>query len=412
MNARLIWLTLLLLPLLGACVAGQPAHSPVESGTTNAPTSSKITPTRPPQCTVVTNRALPTPARGPQVPPVGENEWMRGSPEAEITLLFYSDFQCPGCAAVAPLLTRLVSNHPQVKVVYRHYPLLPIHDKAAQAAQAAEAAGAQGKFWAMHDLLFSRRDEWVTLSAADFDAWLEMRAADLELDVRRFNDERNSPAMAEAIRQAYEQNLALQMPGTPYLLINGNPYEGPLRYGDLEVVIALLALEKRQFDTCPPFTIDLSHQYWARLATEKGEVTLELLAEKAPLAVNNFVFLARQKWYDGVTFHRVIPGFVAQAGDPSGTGLGGPGYAFDNEISDLRFDQPGLVGMANAGPGTNGSQFFITYSALPHLDGLFTIFGRVLTGMEVLLALTPRDPSQSLDLPPGDRILSVEIIEK
>jgi cyclophilin family peptidyl-prolyl cis-trans isomerase len=109
----------------------------------------------------------------------------------------------------------------------------------------------------------------------------------------------------------------------------------------------------------------------------------------------------------------VLPDFVAQAGDPSGTGYGGPGYAFDNEITpELSFDQPGVLAMANAGAGSNGSQFFITYSAVPRLDGGYTIFGRLISGFENLKKLTPRDPSKSMDLEPGDAILDVEIIEK
>jgi cyclophilin family peptidyl-prolyl cis-trans isomerase len=131
------------------------------------------------------------------------------------------------------------------------------------------------------------------------------------------------------------------------------------------------------------------------------------------LAVNNFIFLVKQGWYDGVTFHRVLPGYIAQAGDRSGTGFGGPGYAFDNEISSfLTFDGPGVVAMANAGPGSNGSQFFITYTATPNLNGGYTIFGRVIAGMAVAQMLTPRDPSRALDLPPGDKILSVTIEEQ
>jgi cyclophilin family peptidyl-prolyl cis-trans isomerase len=114
-----------------------------------------------------------------------------------------------------------------------------------------------------------------------------------------------------------------------------------------------------------------------------------------------------------VTFHRVIPGFVAQGGDPTGTGFGGPGYAFDNEISpDLKFDQPGLLSMANSGPGSNGSQFFITLSPLPNLDGGYTIFGRVVSGMDLVNQITARDPGQNPNLPPGDLILGVTIEEK
>ncbi|HEY5669632.1 MAG TPA: peptidylprolyl isomerase [Anaerolineales bacterium] len=160
-------------------------------------------------------------------------------------------------------------------------------------------------------------------------------------------------------------------------------------------------------------TIDASKQYVAILHTEKGDITIELYADKAPLAVNNFIFLARNGWYDEVTFHRVMENFVAQAGDPSGTGFGTPGYAFSNEISpDLKFDKAGIVAMANAGPDSNGSQFFITYAPTPQLDGGYTIFGQVISGMDVAESLTPRDPSQALDLPPGDEIISVEIQER
>jgi cyclophilin family peptidyl-prolyl cis-trans isomerase len=129
--------------------------------------------------------------------------------------------------------------------------------------------------------------------------------------------------------------------------------------------------------------------------------------------VNNFIFLANQGWYDNVTFHRVLEGFVAQSGDPTGTGFGGPGYAFSNEITpELNFEEAGILAMANAGPDSNGSQFFITYGPAPQLDGGYTIFGRVLSGMEVVEDLKLRDPSQGIGLPAGDVILGISIEEK
>jgi cyclophilin family peptidyl-prolyl cis-trans isomerase len=186
-----------------------------------------------------------------------------------------------------------------------------------------------------------------------------------------------------------------------------------LNMANLEAVVALTVLEKRQFSECPVLVIDPSKQYFAVLKTEKGDITIELYADKAPLAVNSFIFLAKQNWFDGVSFHRVIPGFVAQAGDPTGTGFGGPGYAFDNEIvPGLKFDRPGVVAMANAGAGSNGSQFFITYAAVPRLNGDYTIFGQVVQGLDVALKLTARNPAENMDLPPGDLILDVEITEK
>ena len=162
----------------------------------------------------------------------------------------------------------------------------------------------------------------------------------------------------------------------------------------------------------PAMTIDTAKQYEAVLRTEKGSIRIQLFDDQAPKTVNNFVFLARQGYYDNVTFHRVLPGFMAQTGDPTGTGSGGPGYKFEDEFSpDLKHDSEGIVSMANSGANTNGSQFFITYAPQPHLDNLHTVFGKVIEGMDVVKALTPRDPSDP-SAKPGDLILGVEIIEK
>ncbi len=168
----------------------------------------------------------------------------------------------------------------------------------------------------------------------------------------------------------------------------------------------------KQWSTPPEMTIDVNKSYTATIETAKGNIVIELLPKIAPKTVNNFVFLARQGFYDGGTFHRVIKDFMAQGGDPSGTGAGGPGYSFEDEFSsDVTFDGPGLLAMANAGPATNGSQFFITYVATPHLNGLHTIFGKVTAGLEVALALTERDP-QDPNAPPGDVIKTISIEEK
>ena len=214
-------------------------------------------------------------------------------------------------------------------------------------------------------------------------------------------------------RSMYDAAKKLSIPAVPLVLINGALQPSyVLDYQSISDVVGLIALGKKQFTQCPSFNVDSKKQYIATLHTEKGDIVIQLFADKAPLAVNSFVFLARQGWFDGVTFHRVIPGFMAQAGDPSGTGRGNPGYFFKNEISDLKFDKPGMVGMANSGFDTNGSQFFITYAPAPNLDGSYTIFGQVLSGLDVAEKLTPRDPSQGATLQPGDKILSVDIEEK
>lgn len=161
----------------------------------------------------------------------------------------------------------------------------------------------------------------------------------------------------------------------------------------------------------PAMAIDPTKQYTATIVTEKGDITLQLFADKASRTVNNFVFLARQGFYDGVTFHRVITGFMAQTGDRTGTGAGGPGYTFDDEFHpDLKHDAAGIVSMANSGPNTNGSQFFITYAPTPWLNGQHTIFGRVVAGMEVAEKLTPRNPDENPSTP-GDIIQTVRITE-
>ncbi len=168
----------------------------------------------------------------------------------------------------------------------------------------------------------------------------------------------------------------------------------------------------KQYSSAPPMLIDTGKQYTATVKMAKGgEFVIQLYPDKAPITVNSFVFLARQGYFDGVTFHRVIDGFMAQGGDPTGTGTGGPGYQFVNENSDLTFDKAGVVAMANAGADTNGSQFFITYGPQPNLNGGFTIFGQVISGMDVVNGLTRRDPTQNPTFS-GDAIQTITITEK
>jgi len=166
----------------------------------------------------------------------------------------------------------------------------------------------------------------------------------------------------------------------------------------------------KKYASAPPMSIDEKRRYSAVFKTEKGDFEVELYAQQAPRTVNNFVFLARDGFYDGVTFHRVLRGFMAQAGDPTGTGTGGPGYKFADEFHPaLRHSGPGILSMANAGPNTNGSQFFITFAATPHLDDRHTVFGKVVRGMDVVSSITERDPSRASK--PGVLIHRIEIRE-
>jgi cyclophilin family peptidyl-prolyl cis-trans isomerase len=197
-----------------------------------------------------------------------------------------------------------------------------------------------------------------------------------------------------------------QASATPTEEIGPSPTE-PGEVSTLED--SLDSIFEPDYDSPPEMTIDPEAIYVATLKTEKGDIVIELLADIAPVTVNNFVFLAREGYYDNTTFHRVIEGFMAQSGDPTGTGAGGPGYVFEDEFAPgVRFDQAGLLAMANGGPGTNGSQFFITYAEAEHLNMRHTIFGRVIEGMDVALALTRRDPENNPDFE-GDTLITVEI---
>ncbi len=150
----------------------------------------------------------------------------------------------------------------------------------------------------------------------------------------------------------------------------------------------------KQWNNPPAMQIDPKKKYKAHMETDHGTMVIELFADKTPVTVNSFIFLAREGFYDGVIFHRVIANFMAQGGDPTGTGRGGPGYRFQDEFHpSLKHDKRGVLSMANAGPGTNGSQFFITHGPTPHLDNRHSVFGQVVEGLDVLMSIPERDPN-------------------
>jgi cyclophilin family peptidyl-prolyl cis-trans isomerase len=160
----------------------------------------------------------------------------------------------------------------------------------------------------------------------------------------------------------------------------------------------------------PDMAIDRNKTYQATLKLDHGDVRIQLFANDAPETVNSFVFLAREGYYDGVTFHRVIPDFVAQAGDPTGTGSGGPGYTIPDEVNTNKHGEAGAVAMAKTNaPNSGGSQFYITLAPTPFLDRDYTVFGRVVEGMDAVKKIRPRDPDR--DRAPGDAIKAIEIEE-
>jgi peptidylprolyl isomerase len=169
----------------------------------------------------------------------------------------------------------------------------------------------------------------------------------------------------------------------------------------------------KQYDAAPPMTIDTAKKYTATITTPRGDIVIALRPDLAPQTVNSFVFLARDGYYDGLTWHRVIAGFMAQGGDPTGTGAGGPGYTVPGEFTDqVSFDRPGIVAMARPGNDVdgNGSQFFITTAPAQYLDQQYTIFGEVIAGQEIVDGIPLRDPMAAVA--PGESMLAVTITEE
>jgi cyclophilin family peptidyl-prolyl cis-trans isomerase/protein-disulfide isomerase len=345
-----------------------------------------------------------------QLAPVTDEDRIYGNPDAPVTIMEYADFQCPACPSFSLSVKNLVDEYPDsVRFVFRHLPLYSIHDKAYLSSMAAEAAGAQGKFWEMHDLLYINQQQWNAYSEEEFVDWASEQAESMGLDVEQFLEDLYDEEAREAMEVQTNEWLSMGVNYTPFKVINGRIYRE--NKPDLFGLIGIY--EFGGYLECPPWVINQESSYTARLDTSAGMIEIELYADAAPLAVNSFVFLAQEGWFDDIYFHRVDEGFVAQAGDPSGQGYIGPGYTFDNETnSDFSYDSAGVVGMANAGTDTNGSQFFITLDAATQLDGGYTIFGRVTEEtLSVLNSIALRDPQTAVGFEGATVINGIEIIE-
>jgi cyclophilin family peptidyl-prolyl cis-trans isomerase len=318
---------------------------------------------------------------------------------------------------MSPVLEQLKADYgDDLRIIYRHLPLLSIHDKAQITAEAAEAAGAQDKFWEMHDILFERQGDWNALPEAEMTDVLVEYAEEVGVaDLERFRAELEDGVYEEKVLAQYQAAVDANLNSTPSFLVNQVDYPaqafGLSREG-LDVFIQLMQLREKWYEQ-PEQVIDPEKEYIATIKTEKGDIVVELYPDTAPVNVNSFAFLAQQGWYKDVTFHRVLPGFVAQGGDPTGTGVGFPGYRCGDEVTPQHnFDEPGMVSLANSGPNSNGSQFFITYDATPDLDANFTIIGRVIEGLDIAESITPRDPQTDPNAPPGDKIIDIVVEEK
>ncbi len=391
-----------------------PTLTPTIAPNIALPTPQLIFPTQAPQCALLNVKPTPGPQTPSLFPPESASDYARGAESPSVTITTYIDYQDNRSAFFVNVTNQLLAKYPSnVRIVYRPLPLIGAFDKSALAAQAAEAANKRGKFWEMNDLLYAHYADWTPLSPENFKHWLIAQAVKLGLNAGQFELDLESEETIAKVQKYADDANSIGIPGTPLILINGQIYGGPRNFNSLKDIVELVLLGKRQFASCPPYTIDANKQYTATLRTDKGAVVIELFADKAPVTVNSFIYLAQNGWYNNITFHRVIPNLFAQTGDPSETGKGNPGYYVITEIlPSLKFSRPGVVAMVNSGPDTSGSQFFITYAPTAQFNGQYTIFGQVVSGMDALISLAPRDPQPGTDLPPGDKLLSVEIEEK
>jgi len=391
---------LLLTLLLSACgetATPEPTSTPTATplpttapATTEAQTpAAEPTEVEPASCEVY---PLTVPVRPPD-----DTDYIKGTnPDAAtVTIVEYADFQCPACSSMAPVMVEFLSAHPEVRLVYRHFPL-SFHANAQVTAEAAEAAGAQGKFWEMHDLLYARASEWGGLAAEAARAKMSDYATELGLDVTRFDTEMDERVYGAKVDQHMMEASQLGLPGTPSYIFDGLVYPADqmgISYQGLEaflpVAANLLALQPRQYQDLPPLVLDTTKRYEITVKTSQGEVVFDLDTTGAPTQVNSFLFLAQEGWYDGTEFFFVMDNFAAVTGDPSNTGSGSPGYYCIGENVGT-FGEAGLVGLV-----PNGQFFFTLGADAAQLDGAYPVIGRVTKGMDVFDKLRRSDSTDT-----------------
>ena len=293
-----------------------------------------------------------------------ENDWSVGPEDALITIIEYSDFQCPYCRNVSLNLVEYQKKHPsEVRLIYRHFPL-SFHDKAVVAATAANAAGDQDMFFDAVEFLFENQTEWSGFADNNaFIAWLcdkfeSFSDLDFEKWFLAFSDNDRLQEAQDTYNQVIETGI---VGGTPTVFVN---FEQMNDISEQELDKKLLEAKTRgkSFASCPDIVISEGMEYQAVLETEVGDIHIDLFADTAPMAVNNFKFLAENGWYGNNKILKKQEGFMIQSGDPSNTMYGAPGYYFATEYDESRlFDGTGYLGMANSGRDKNGGQYFITY---------------------------------------------------
>jgi len=403
------------LTLIAGCQAADtpeaPTDTPPSDATPTPTTEASVTPTPsgPASCQLAPLEF----EEEPRIPPITEDDHVHGPEDASITYIEYADFQCPACSQLADLRETLQEQYgDDIRFVYRHLPLISIHDKAVITAEAAEAAAAQGKFWEMHDLLYARQSEWHQLSEEEMQDELISYAEELDLDVDQFEQELTEHVYRDEIMQQYEEYQEYGRMATPTYVVNNVFYPWNPNPILIDAFIQMLRNPIEQYEELPPQVIDEANQYQATIQTNKGDIVVELFDNENPINTNSFTFLAQDGWYDDLPFFYVDPEGVAQSGDPYGVGLGLPytGYYCEKETSDeLNYEEAGMVGLYANQSGFNSSQFFITYVPIPEITGQYTIIGRVIEGMDVLQDLQPI--TQADDIANADVIETITIEE-
>ena len=379
----------------------------------------------------VTGQAVPTPAPpkaatcSPFVLSVASDDHFTGNADASATTIIeYGDFQCPSCAAFHAAITpTLAAVSDTLKLVFRHFPLITIHDKSLITAHAVEAATLQNKFWEMHDLLYEKQKEWEGKSVAEITGTLKTYAQQLGMDADKLEKDMSSQAVIARVQRDIDSGTTAKLAGTPSLFLDGRtvPPDAFVQQGVVDGIKNYAKARAEQLATLgnksvafakPELVTSKDAKYVMTVKTTKGDIVAELDPALAPVNVNSVVFLAQQKYFEGapVVLQDAQLGAVLM-GNPTATG--NPGYVCDQEKSPAgAMTKPGVVALYTTDGQTASAQFVLTYSPTTDLDGRFTVIGNITSGLDVLKTLTMTVATSGTVTTKGDSITGVTVAEK
>ena len=379
---------------------------------TVADASSVTSPTAVPPTPV----ALAPATCGPFVLNLRPDDHLIGKADAPVTIIEYGDMQCPACGQLAPSIRSafaLISD--TVRMVFRHFPLASIHDKAQISAQAVEAAGMQGKFWEMHDLLYAKQAEWSSIPVTDVVSTFSGYAKSLSLDTARFETDIKSKAVTDRIAEDVKTADKLQLNATPTMFLNGREIN-PSAFTQPDIAAQIRSFAENLPAPAanavkiniakPDQVVDQNATYQLSIKTTRGDIQAELDPKLAPVNVNSVVYLAQKGYYNNSPVAQNVSGLgLVLFGDPSAAG--NPGYSCGMEAPKPgAFSAAGVVALLFDGKA-NTAQFFMTYSPTKQLESQYTVIGKVTAGLDVLKTLTAYGKTN-----PGDKITSVTVTKK